>query len=235
MRSTMKKALLVAVIAAFAAFPALADSFTSSASFFAAISGLTPTTANFDSDPVGNIAQGATVDGITFTYTVDGGLESLAVQNTFDTTSGKNYLGSNDAGTGGALFPGDTFTMSFSTPINAVGFFIIGGPYSTGDFTLSSLTATATSSNVLEETLGDGGQVIFLGIASNTDFSSATVTLDPSAGELWNVDDITTAAGPVGAPLPEPDTLSLLAVGLAVCIFVASRKSAFAPRAASRA
>lgn len=97
------------------------------------------------------------------------------------------------------------------------------------------MTATATSSNVLEQTLGDGGQVIFLGIASNTDFSSATVTLDPSAGELWNVDDISTAAGPIGAPMPEPDTFSLLAVGLAACVCLASRKSASAQRAASRA
>lgn len=129
MRSTTKKAILIAVVAAFAALPAFADSFTTNSSFFAAISGLTPTTANFDSDPVGNITQGGTVDGITFTYTVNGGAGSLAVQNLFDTTSGTNYLGSNDPGTG-ALFPGDTFTMSFSTPINAVGFFIIGGPYS---------------------------------------------------------------------------------------------------------
>jgi hypothetical protein len=234
MRSTTKKALLAAVIAAFAAFPALADSFTSSASFFAAISGLTTTTANFDSDTVGNIAQGGTVDGIQFTYTVDGGAENLAVQNLFDTTSGTNYLGSNDPGTG-ALFPGDTFTMSFSTPINAVGFFIIGGPYTAGDFTLSSSTAMGTNSDVLEETLGDGGQVIFLGIASNSDFSSATITLDPSAGELWNVDDITTAAGSIGTPRPEPDTFSLLAIGLAACVFLAFRKSASTHRAASRA
>ena len=234
MRSTTKKVLLVAVITAFAALPAFADSYTTSSSFFAAISGLTPTTANFDSDPVGNIAEGQTVDGITFTYTVDGGAENLAVQNLFDTTSGTNYLGSNDPGTG-ALFPGDTFTMTFSTPINALGFFIIGGPYSPGDFTLSSSTATATSSNVLEETLGDGGQVIFLGIASNTDFSSATVTLSPSAGELWNVDDITSAAGPIGTPVPEPDSFALLAIGLGACLYLGARKSPAASRPEFRA
>ena len=234
MRSTTKKTLLIVVIAAFAAFPAFADSYTTSASFFAAISGLTPTTVNFDSNSPGIIAQHGTVDGITFTYALGNG-DSLAVDTGFDTTSPPNYLGSNDPTTLGALFSGDSFTMTFSTPINALGFYIIGGPYSAGDFTLSSSTATATNSDVLEETLGDGGQVIFLGISSNTDFSSATVTLSPSAGELWNVDDITSAAGPIGTPVPEPDSFALLAIGLGACLYLGARKSPAASRPEFRA
>lgn len=220
-----KRALLLAAIAGLSALPALADSYTSSTSFNAAISGMTgATTANFDGDATGDIAQGGTVDGITFTYNINGGAGSLAIVNLFDTTSGTNYLGSDDPTTG-ALFPGDSVTMTFSSPVNALGFFIISaGPYSDGDFTLTSSTATATNSSTLETTLPDGGQVIFLGITSTADFNSATISLGPSAFELGNIDDITTAEGTTNSgggggttPAPEPDTWVLLALGLAIC------------------
>lgn len=225
-----KRALLLTAIAGLSALPALADSYTSSTSFNTAISGLSGvTTANFDGDPTGNIAQGSTVDGITFTSDIDGGIGSLAIVNLFDTTSGTNYLGSDDPTTG-AFFPGDSVTMTFATPINALGFYIIGGPYVDGDFTLSSGTATATSSSVLESTLGDGGQVIFLGISSTADFSSATISLDPGAGELWNIDDITTGEGSPtsggggGTPMPEPGSFALLAFGIAACALCGWKK-----------
>jgi hypothetical protein len=220
-----KRALLLAAIAGLSALPALADSYTSSTSFNTAISGMTgATTANFDGDPTGNIALGGTMDGITFTYNINGGAGSLAIVNLFDTTSGTNYLGSDDPTTG-ALFPGDSVTMTFSSPVNALGFFIISaGPYSDGDFTLTSSTATATNSSTLETTLPDGGQVIFLGITSTGDFNSATISLGPSAFELGNIDDITTAEGTTNSgggggttPAPEPDTWVLLALGLAIC------------------
>jgi hypothetical protein len=214
----MKRTILMLAVAGLTGLPAFADSFTSSASFSTAIAGMSSiATANFDSDPTGNISQGAIVDGIKFNYNINAGKGSLAIVNMFDTTSPKNYLGSDDPTTG-ALFGGDSITMTFTSPVNALGLFIIGGPYTAGDFTLAGGTATAVSTSVLESTLGDGGQVIFLGITSTTSFSSAMLSLDKSAGELWNVDDITTAAGGGGTTtVPEPSTLALMAVGLAVC------------------
>ena len=117
-----KRALLLTAIAGLSALPVFADSYTSSTSFNTAISGLSGvTTANFDSDTTGTIAQGSTVDGITFTSDIDGGIGNLAIVNMFDTTSGTNYLGSDDPTTG-AFFPGDSVTMTFSSPINALGF-----------------------------------------------------------------------------------------------------------------
>ena len=84
-------------IVGISALPAFADSYTSRSSFNAAISGMSgATTANFDGDLTGDIAQGGTADGITFTYNIDGGPGSLAIVNLFDTTSGTNYLGSDD-------------------------------------------------------------------------------------------------------------------------------------------
>jgi hypothetical protein len=237
----MKRAILMMAIASLAALPAFADTFTSSTSFNAAVSALSPTTANFDSDSVGNVANGSTVDGITFSYTPSAGNDSLAIVSTadyFDTTSEPNYLGTNDPGTA-AFFPGDIVSMSFASPINALGMFIIGGPFSDNDFALATPTVTAFSSSVLETTLGDGGEVIFLGLTSTAAFSSATITLNSSAGELWNLDDIVTAAGTPGNgnggnggngggnPLvPEPSTLALFAIGLAVCARRAWKMSA---------
>jgi PEP-CTERM motif-containing protein len=211
----IKRTMLMLVVAGLSALPAFADAFTSSSLFSTAISGMSGVqTANFDSDPTGNIAQGGTVDGINFNYNINSGAGSLAIVNMFDTTSPKNYLGSNDPTTG-ALFGGDSITMSFASPINALGLFIIGGPYGNADFTLASATANAMSSNALETTLGDGGEVIFLGITSTTAFSSAVLSLNANAGETWNVDDIT-AAGAGTSPVPEPSTFELLTVGLAI-------------------
>lgn len=227
----MRRAVLIMAIVGISALPAFADSYTSRSSFNAAISGMSgATTANFDGDLTGDIAQGGTADGITFTYNIDGGPGSLAIVNLFDTTSGTNYLGSDDPTTG-ALFPGDSVTMTFSSPVNALGFFIISaGPYSDGDFTLTSSTATATNSSTLETTLPDGGQVIFLGITSTADFNSATISLGSSAFELGNIDDITTAEGSSNygggggnTSVPEPSSWALLALGLAICALGARR------------
>lgn len=240
MGSTTKRMILVVAAAALFAMPAFADSYTTSASFATTISGMTPTTANFDTDTPGNIAEGQTVDGIQFNYSIAGGTDSLAIVSSLDyfqTTSDPNYLGSNDPGTA-ALFGGDSITMTFASPVNAVGLFIIsGGPYDADEFTLASSTASAMNSTTLEETLSDGGEVIFLGISSTSTFNSAELSLAASAGQLtWNVDDVTTAAGSGTTPpppMPEPGSLVLLGIGAALCGCGVLRKQAStaAPRA----
>ena len=216
MNRTLQTAMLTAA-ALLLALPSFADTFTSSSAFASATAGMTTTTANFDADTPGDIAEGATVDGITFNYTIDGGAGSLAIANLFDTTSPSNYLGSDDPTTE-ALFPGDSVTMKFASPVNALGFFIIGGPYTAGDFTLTDGTDNAVSGTTLEQVLGDGGQVIFLGITNTAGFSSATISLDSSAGELWDVDDIVTGVNGNnngGNPtVPEPGVFTLLLVAL---------------------
>jgi len=203
-------ALLLAV-ASLLAGPAFADAFTDSASFQAAIAGLgTASTATFDDLAAGTIiSEGGTADGITFHYSPAVGTANLAISNLFDTTSSPNYLGSDDPTTG-AFFAGDSITMSFASPIRALGMFIIlASDSAAGDFTLDIGSAQASSSGVVQQTLL-GGQVLFLGITGQTDFSSATISLDSHAGYIWNVDDI------VSAPTPEPGTLTLMATGLAL-------------------
>jgi hypothetical protein len=218
MCSKLKYLALLLAVVSFAAAPAFADAFTDNASFQAAIAGFTSNTANFD-DIAANtiIPQGGTADGITFNYSVVGGTGNLMVSSLFDTTSFPNYLGSDDGGTN-AFFPGDSITMSFASPINALGMYIIlSGAPAADDFTLSAGSATASSSAVIQQVLPDFGQVLFLGLTDTTGFSSATISLNGNAGEIWNLDDVVSATAPTSTtPTPEPGTLLLLTTGLGV-------------------
>jgi len=126
-----------------------------------------------------------------------------------------NYLGSDDPTTN-AFFPADSITMSFASPINALGMYIIlSGTPAADDFTLNAGSATASSSAVIQQVLGDGGQVLFLGLTDTTGFSSATISLNGSAGEIWNLDDVVSATAPTSTT-PEPGSLMLLVTGLGV-------------------
>jgi hypothetical protein len=197
--------------------------YTDSTVFNSAIAGYTATTVNFDSLTGLPITPVPSIGGITFsgTFSVPG--EDLAILNTFDTTSPLNYLGTTDPS--GAFFPGDTLKMDFS-PVNALGMFIIidSTPFA-GDFSLITSQGTALSSATVEETLTGlgGGNVIFLGLTSPSTFNSATLSIDPSAGYQYNVDDITTASQPP-APTPEPGTFVLLGSGF-VLFFRRFRKA----------
>ena len=74
---------------------------------------------DFESTSVGTIASGSTLSGITFLYNFAG--VSLTVENLFDTTSGAQYLGTDD---GGLLQDGDDLTFTFS-PVTGFGLYII--------------------------------------------------------------------------------------------------------------
>lgn len=226
MNGIVKLAVLVVAVAVLAGVPAFATTvtYTTLLSFQAATSGAT--TANFDGDVAGTpIVNGDVVDGITFTSVIGGG-KVFEIQTGFATTSGANYLGTNDASTG-ALLGSDSITMSFGSPTTALGLYILGGNALTaGTFTLDIGSGTALNSATEDSILFDGTYAYFLGITSDTPFSSAT--LSPTVlggvgqGTTWNVDDITTATANGGnqppPPVPEPGTLVLMATGLGALV-----------------
>lgn len=235
-----KLAALVIALVVLAGVPAFATTvtYTTAASFQGAITGAT--TANFDSYagpfPI-VINNGDVVDGITFSSVIGSG-NQFAIQSGLATTSGANYLGTTDTTFGGALFGSDSFTMSFSSPITALGLYIIGvggfdpsgtptPAFTAGTFNLNIGIGSALSSGTPDiNPLSDGiSQAYFLGITSDTPFSSATLgpaVLGPDgSGPTWNVDDITTATASNGnqpPPIPEPGTLVLMATGLGALV-----------------
>jgi hypothetical protein len=163
------------------------------------------TELDFDSLPTGTIASGSTIDDITFTYSFTGGVE-LTVTDAFDATSGANSLGTNDGGD--ALQDGDDLNFTFASPIKGFGLYIISpDTLEDGDFelTIGATTASLVAANI-QNTLGDGGKVWFLGIQSDdaTLFSSASLTTHGGGGAFtYNLDNFVTA-------VPEPSSLFLI-------------------------
>lgn len=163
----------------------------------AGAAGYTVVDSNFDSIPSGTlIPSGNTVQGITFTYPpTDFGGFTLQVDSGFDTTSSPNYLGTTGDG---SFLSGDEFTMTFAQPEEGIGLFVISGGYNiAGDYTLSVAQGSALSSGTTDSTygtLGDGGNVYFLGLMEDNPgntFTTATFTsVDGGYGIPFNVDDI---------------------------------------------
>ena len=179
--------------------------FTDQASFLAALPG-PASTLDFDGLSAGStIADGDTVDGITFNYNF-GGVE-MKVSDAYATTSPTNFLGTTDLD---ILQDGDDFDLSFGS-VNAIGmFFITADEMFDGDIALSA-GGTSVGLNVADAgtDLGDGGIPYFLGIIDDTNtFTTASITTIGGGFFLYNVDDITTAV------VPLPGALWLFVSGL---------------------
>ena len=182
--------------------------FTDYAAFSAALPGAA-TVLGFDAMAYGDIiADGDTVEGITFHY--DFGGVSLMVSDVWETTSPLGFLGTDD---GDILQDGDDFSLSFA-PANAVGMYLItADTLFDGDITLTAGGASAGLDAGTALTLADGSLAFFLGIIdTDTPFTLAEITTLGGGWYTYNVDDITTAAA---TPVPEPATGLLLGFGLA--------------------
>jgi len=193
--------------------------FTDQASFLGALPGAA-NTLDFESLTAGDtIGNGDTVEGITFNYDV---LESFGVQmqvsDAFLTTSGSNFLGTDDAD---VFQAGDNFSFSFG-PVNAIGmYFITADEMFDDDIVLNAGSGSiGLSTAAAGADLGDTGIPFFLGIidTENTFMSASISSLDCGGCFLFNVDDISTAV------VPLPGALWLFASGL-IGLFAARRKA----------
>jgi hypothetical protein len=193
--------------------------YTDETSFLAALSGPT-STLDFDSTTVDTlIPSGNSLGGITFTYNISG--LDMKVVNDYDTTSPNNYLGMDDAGNFDLFIAGDEFSMSFASPVNAVGLYIVSGdPLFASDVSLNTTAGSALNSDVVDVALEDGGLAYYIGLISDTAFSSADLTFDAAAVEafLYSVDDITTSA------VPLPGAIWLFGSGLIGLIGLSKRR-----------
>ena len=191
--------------------------FTDEASFLGALPGVA-NTLDFEGVAAGTtIADGATVDGITFNYNFDG--VQMLVSDVFLTTSGTNFLGTDDAD---VFQAGDNFSLSFG-PVNAIGMFFITADEMFDDDIVLSAGGGSVGLSVADAgaDLGDGGIPFFLGIidTENTFLGASISTLDNCGGcFLFNVDDISTAV------VPLPGALWLFISGM-LGLFTVRRKT----------
>lgn len=175
------------------------------------VNGYSSATLDFESPAPGTpIPSGGALSGISFNYNF--GAIQLKVSNIYDTTSGTNFLGTNDGSD--LLQDGDDFSMSF-TARTAIGLYLISSDVLfDGDFTLTvgGTTASLVAADV-QQTLPDlVSNVYFLGlIADSSTFTSAVLETHGGGGAFtYNVDDIITATASSTA-VPEPASAFLIA------------------------
>lgn len=201
---------------------AVAITYTSESDFLAALSGaLDVRTLDFEAQNAGDqFISGTGHDGVIFDYAIPD--FTMEVDDTFTTTSPKNYLGLFGKGSREPFLSGDSFTMTFDgRAVNAVGLYVIGEDILGGDFNLvTSAGSSVTNADTPDQMFIDG-DAFFLGII-DMDSLFTSVRLDsfaPSVGSfIYNVDDITTAF------VPLPGALILFGSGLFSLLISARRR-----------
>jgi hypothetical protein len=168
--------------------------FTDPPAFQAAL--IDQTTITFDDLGSGTIMpSGMTLSGVTYTFNASG-FAGLAT-NAFLAISPPNTLGvSRGLGfSGDYFFAGDSVTLTFAQPINAIGAYFSSNPVAgtTQRFIfIATPSGTAFSGNALPEgTFGFQANALrFVGLVSDTPFSQATLAItNPSPNNVGFVAD----------------------------------------------
>ena len=210
----MKCALAFCVLLASAvAADAATITYTSSADFFAALGATATTTETYEGLPANStIAAGDTVNGITYVSFPSG-------------TSGRidadfNAIGDQSLALTGSqqfFFPGQSINTSFA-PTTAIGIFFNVSLSTPNSLFIQTPVGRAGNSAAYDI----GSNLYFVGLISDTPFSSATIGSVNAAASGYNLDNLTLA--PAATPVPEPASMLLLGSGL-VALRMRARRS----------
>lgn len=192
--------------------------YTSSAAFNTAISAEVQFTEDYESQVLDSlIASGDTVNTITydsFPMGTNGRIDNI--YNKFDNQSLALERGGDFTS---FFFSGESVTVTFSTPVHAVGVFFNANLTATPDFFINSTVGTATTGGTYDQ-----GTFYFAGITSSTAFNTVTIGSVNVGSAVFNLDNLTIAT--TFSAVPEPGTVGLL-VGagvVGVCIVARRRK-----------
>jgi hypothetical protein len=179
--------------------------FTNSAAFNAAATGIPLTVENYSTGIAGEtIASGGTFNGLTYTFSAgpSGTLLGGIITNQFNSFSGLS-LGGNQSGGAQFFFGGDSFTVTFPNPINAIGaFFNVN--LNSGNYMLGTTVGSVSTGSAIYDT----STFVFDGLISTTPFTTATFSGQGS----FNIPEIEFGAAAV--PVPKPSPLSQLGIAL---------------------
>lgn len=206
-----------------AAAPGAVTAYTERAAFAAAVAGYEDVRLlDFEGVPAGTtIASGAALDGVTFSYAIDG-LE-LLVTDAFAAVSGTRSLGltADDV-----FLAGDAFAMSFDRTVHAVGVFVIGAPGELlpGDVELRLPGGASVANGADPDLVLADGEAFFLGLVESdpgAGFTGAELRSFAVGGAdfAWNADDLVTAVA-----VPEPGGGGAAAAALAALAGRARRR-----------
>lgn len=180
--------------------------YTSSADFLNALVGQTVSVEDYESQTLNSvITNGSMVNGLTYSGLPGNGGRIDDLYNALGTRS----LAVERASTNFFL-PGESFTVDFGASVDAVGIFFNVGVSPIG--TLQVITSAGIAGNGPSY---DSSTLYFVGLISDTPFSSATFAGAQTLPTGFNVDNITYVRTPSpNNHVPEPATLALMGLGL---------------------
>lgn len=220
---TSIKASLSAMLFMLVSTPSFASlvTYTDHGAFQAAVAGGVTTTLDFE--PSVN-----PFDYFTLAYEDDDGSSTGAIDSTYDTTSGDNYL---SLGDGLGFLAGGDFTLTFNQTWQAIGLYLVSSDELWDlDAVLIAGANSVSNAGSPASTLADGGFVYFLGLTDTNGFTSASLVtyLDATNGQgvfEFGIDDIQLVSmAQAPAPVPEPTSLALMAIGIVMSLRLKGRR-----------
>lgn len=186
---------------------ARAGVYTSSAAFLAATTAVT--TENYGTAAAGQlVADGATLDGLTYTFSTAGGMGGV-ITDLYNSFTGLSLAAKQVAGPlspADFFYGGDSFTIGFPSPVTAIGIFASVN-LDSGSYTLSITSGAGMTGSATYDT----ATFVFIGLTSSTPFSSATFVSDDFDLGSYNIPEIVYGAA---LAVPEPGSLALLGIGI---------------------